>query len=90
MLAEGGETLAQAAVRRMAKIFKSTPEQFVLVLDGRAEIDALRVERRDIDEIARAEQIFFAQAVGADEQRVAREGREGLVRRVAVAGRPQR
>src|SRR5262249_7455775 len=56
--------------------------------DHRAVVHALRGERRVL-QVLRAEQAFVAQALEADQQRVAREGREALVRRIAVARRPQ-
>jgi hypothetical protein len=69
---------------------KSAAQQGVLVADHRTEIDARRREIGQIVQISRRQQPVAHQPVGADQQRIARERRERLVRRVAIPRRPER
>src|SRR5207245_1998915 len=79
----------QVLARAGAEVPPSRLEQRVFEsLDG-IEIDR-RWRKRAAREIARANESVLDQPLGADQQRVARERRQGLVRRVAIAGRPQR
>ena len=83
---EGG---AQALGRPRPEVGPRPLEQSVLEPgDGRI-IDLARRERRHL-QLARAEEAVGDQAVGADEEDVARERGQGLVGRVAVPRGPQR
>src|SRR5205085_12619640 len=90
LLTEGVKLAAQRWLARLFEVFEGAPEQFVFVFDDGAVLDALGRELRRFAYVLLTEQALFDQFVGTDEQSVTGEGREALIRRIAVAGRPQR
>ena len=81
--------LETEAPKGMVKVFPRRIEQRALEpLDG-VEIDC-RGRKRPACAIPRPQQSVLDQPVGADQERVARKRRQGLVGRIAIAGRTQR
>src|SRR5205085_650898 len=89
LLAEREEVATQRRVGCSLETLEGMPEQFVFVLDDGAVIHPLRWKLWRVGHVLLTEQTLFDQSVGTDEQGVPGEGGEALIRRIAVAGRPQ-
>ena len=86
--AEALEALVQVRARTGTESLPCRLEQGVLEALDRVELDGRR-RKRASGAISRLHQIVLDQPVRADQERVAGERRQGLVRRVAIGGRAQ-
>jgi len=66
------------------------PQDALLELDHLAEEHAIVGERPRVGQLLRLQRVFGDQRLQVDQQRVAGEGAEALIRRIAVAGGPER
>ena len=89
-LREGLEGLAARRARLLLEGGEGLREERPLELDHGTEVHLALREAGPLRQVGGGQQALLAQAVEADEQRVAREGREALVGRVAVAGGAER
>ena len=83
---EGLEGLAARRRRLLLECGEGLRQERLLELDHGPEVDLSRRELGPLLQVGSGQQALLAQAVEGDEQRVARERREALVGRVAVAG----
>jgi hypothetical protein len=83
------ELVSERVVVRCFENLKGAFEQRSLELDHPAEIDSHR-KSRSVAEIIGGQQTTINEPPGTDEQSVARERREALIRRVAVTRRAER
>ncbi len=88
-LAKTGEGFAIASCR-VTKCLECLAQQWQLPRDDGAEIHVAGGKLRFPIDIAGVQIAALHQTVDADQQRIPREGREALVGRIAVAGRPER
>jgi len=87
---EGQIAGARLEVARLQEARLRAPQHPVLVRDDGAIVHPVRGKGRPVGKILGGEQALGTQSVQTDEQRVAGERREGLVRGVAIAGGAER